>query len=476
STAICSILFGEDPNAFYPDTGNFYYQGVAPKADAEIYEFWHFLTNNVFEQSPPDADIITIGVGYQFEDWWTSGIESLAEHYGLIVVAGIGNGTDAHDPVLNPGAGANIIGVGVVDSVNTEDPISNLTHFALAYPEHSSSGPTNDERCKPDIVAPANCLAANDNEPNAYEPTGNFSSFSTPIVAGTIGLLVQKAKQDPNLSPALSPDGGNCLIKSILLNSAIKLPYWHKGRLQIDDDHTTPLDYIQGAGMLNAVGAYQQLIAGPMKPGEVLTAGWDLNQLDQVQITENIYKITLAEPADKIISTTAVWNKHYNNIYPFEPEPQKDSNLRLELWVVDPGNPSNDYLLDYSDSTIDNVEHIHTPADPNYNNYEIILSFSEMDNHTEMTPIQNYALTWNISDKQDNNSIFWYDLNADGIVDELDFTILLTNILNSKKSQRNYLLGDINADGIIDISDFKLFFEHNNRQADWYTKLEDSSL
>ena len=213
-----------------------------------------------------------------------------------------------------------------------------------------------------------------------------------------------------------------------------------------------------------------------MKPGDVLTTGWDLNQLDQIQITENIYKITLTEPADKIISTTAVWNKHYNNIYPFEPEPQKDSNLRLELWAVDPNNPDNDYLLDYSDSTIDNVEHIYTHADPNYNNYEIILSFSEIDNNTEMATIQNYALTWNISDKQDNNSIFWYDLNADGIVDELDFTILLTNILNSKKSLRNYLLGDINADGIIDISDFKLFFEHNNRQADWYTKQEDSSL
>ena len=32
STAICSILFGEDPDAFIPELGQFYYQGAAPQA------------------------------------------------------------------------------------------------------------------------------------------------------------------------------------------------------------------------------------------------------------------------------------------------------------------------------------------------------------------------------------------------------------------------------------------------------------
>ena len=467
STAICSILLGEDPDAFYPQIGKFHFQGTAPQAQADIYEFWHFLTNNVFEHVPPDADIVTIGNGIQFEDWWTRGIESLAEHYGLIVVAAIGNGTDAHDPVLYPGAGANVIGVGVVDSVNTEDIARNLAHFALAYPEHSSFGPTGNEQCKPDIVAPGNCLAADDNNPNGYEPTGNWSSFSTPIVAGTIGLLVQKAKQDPNLSPAISPEGGNCVIKAILLNSAVKLPYWHKGRLQTDDDHIAPLDHIQGAGMLNAVGAYNHLIAGPNEPGDIPTTGWDLNQLYTGQVLDNIYKITLTEPNDKYITATVVWNRHYDRTYPFEPAPIRDSNLRLELWAVDPNNSSNDYLLDYSDSNVDNVEHIYVPADPNYTNYEIVLSLNDTDDPREIALIQRYGLAWNISDKQEADSIFWYDLNADGVVNESDFTILLNNILNSTKSPEGYLLGDINADGAIDINDLKILWEHNNRQADW---------
>ncbi len=464
STAICSILLGEDPDAFNPHAGQFYYQGTAPQAQADIYEFWHFLINNVFPHSPPDADIITASFGVPREYWWTRGIESLAEHYGLIIVAGIGNGSDADDPLFYPGAAANVIGVGVVDSVNTEDLATNLAHFALAYPEHSSFGPTADGRCKPDIVAPGNCLAADNNEPNRYEPTGDWSSFSTPIVAGTVGLLVQKARQDPDFSSAVSPDGGNCVIKAILLNSATKLPYWHKGRLEIDDDHQAPLDYIQGAGMVNAVGAYKHLIAGRNRPGYVSTTGWDNNLLQKTKNPQNIYKITLTQPADKFITATVVWNRHYNNAYPFEPMPEKDANLRLELWAVDPIDPNNDYLLDYSDSSVDNVEHIYCRADANYTNYEIVLSHDPM----QIDKTQRYGLAWNVSAGYDSNSIFWYDLNADGIVNNLDFAILLTNLLNSTKSPESYLFGDINADGAIDVKDVEILIKHKDTRADWH--------
>jgi hypothetical protein len=470
STAVCSILLGEDPEAFSPLIGSFHHQGAAPGAQADIYELWHFLITNIFEHVPPDADVITLDNGIQFEDWWTNGIDALAQHYGIPVVAAIGNGIDAHDPVLYPGAGANIIGVGVIDSVDTKDPAANLGHFALAYPEHSTFGPTADDRCKPDIVAPGNCLAAVDNGNNAYEPTGNWSSFSTQIVAGTIGLLVQKAKQEPQLAPAVSSPAGNCVIKAILLNSAVKLPFWHKGRLQTDDDHTVPLDYIQGAGMLDAVGAYNHLVAGPNEPGDVPATGWDSNQLYSGQILGNVYKIRLDEPDDRHITATVAWNRHFERTYPFEPAAEKDSNLRLELWAVDPNNPANDYLLDYSDSNVDNIEHIYVPADPNYSHYEIILSMNENREPAETALIQRYALAWNISGKPDTESMFWYDLNADGIVNESDFSVLLTNILNSTKSPENYLIGDINSDGAIDIKDFNILIENNKKHTDWYVE------
>lgn len=475
STAICSILFGEDPGAFHPEIGPFYYQGAAPRAQADIFEFWHFVLSNVFTQIPPDADIITASFGSPFEHPWTRGIELLAESYGIVVVASIGNGADAHAPVFYPGAGANVIGVGVVDSVNTEDLATNLANFALAYPEHSSTGPTDNGRCKPDIVAPGNCLAAELNEPNSYDPTGNWSSFSAPVVAGAVGLLVQKARENPDLSPAVSPDGGNCVIKAILMNSATKLPYWHKGELQSDDDYISPLDYVQGAGMLNAVSAYEHLVAGLSKPGNAPTTGWDLNLLDKTQMPQNTYEIRLDEPADKFITATVIWNRHYNTEYPFEPAPEKDCNLRLELWAIDPDNPNNDYLLDYSDSSVDNVEHIHIAAKAGYTNYKIIISFSNIDDPKEPALSQRYGIAWNVQDRQETDNIFWYDINADGIVNVADFLIMLNNLSDSTKSPDSYLIGDINPNGVIDVYDFVPILDNQNRQADWLTKQEDKA-
>ena len=468
STAVCSILFGEDQDAFNQQSGQFHYEGVAPQAKADVYEFWHFLTNNVFSNQPPEADVLTADIGSQFEDWWTRGIEAMAEHHGLIVVAGIGNGSDAYDPPLYPAAGANVIGVGVVDSVKTEDLSAALANFSLAHPEHSSCGPTADKRCKPDIVAAGNCLVADANDTESYKPAGNWSSFSTPLVAGTVGLLVQKAKEDPDLKAAVSPDGGNCVIKAILLNSAAKLPFWHKGRLDKEDDHNVPLDYAQGAGLLNAAEAYRQLSAGQQGQGNVPAAGWDNNHLRKGTNKENAYSFSIAQPAGKIISLTAAWNKHYDNAYPFEAIPAKDADLRLELWGVNLAEPSKNRLLDYSDSSADNVEHIYYLADANYTQYEIVISYSDSDN-TADSETQQYGLAWNVISAASKDSILWYDLNADGVVNEADTNILIYNSLTSAKSSQNYLLGDTDGDGVIGSKDVQNLTSNKDRQAGWHT-------
>ncbi len=474
ATAICSILFGDDPAAFHAEMGQFYYAGATPQAQANIYEFEHFLLKNVGRHLPPAEDIIAAGLGSPLEDWWTRGIEAMAEHYGAVVVAGIGNGDDAYHTVLYPGAGANAIGVGVVDSVNTDNPAINLAHFALAQPGHSSFGTAGNGHSKPDIVAPGNCLAAELDEPNGYEPTGDWSSFATPIVAGAAGLLVQKAKQDPTLTLAVSPRGGNCVIKAILMNSATKLPYWHKGQLQTDDDYIAPLDQIQGAGMLNALGAYEQLTAGQMKPGDVAPAGWDLDMLTNGTRSGNAYRFALDEPNDSIITATVTWNRHYERDYPFEPIPEKDGNLRVELWAVDPADPGNDRRLDYSDSPVDNVEHIHADAHPAYTHYEVIVSFSDIDAEVEANPDQLYGMAWTVGRKQETDNIFSYDLNADGIVNDLDIIFALNNLASSDKSSDTYLMGDLNSDGEINARDLGELLNQtkNNRRADWHVERE----
>jgi hypothetical protein len=460
STAICSVLFGRDPNAYNEDLGSFFYEGVAPEAQPDIFEFWHFLINNVFPFSAPDANIITADVGYQFEDWWTRGFDAMAQHYGLTVVIGIGNGSNSSDPPLYPGAGSNVIGVGVVKSINTNDTATGLSRFALVYPEYSSEGPTSDGRSKPDIVAPGNCLAAVAGEPNLYEPTGTWSSFATPIVAGTAALLVQEASTEPNLQPAASREGGNCVIKAVLLNSATKLPYWHKGLLTKNDDHDVPLDWLQGAGMVNALAAHDQLSAGRYLPGDCPPAGWDLNKLNLNETPANTYKIRIAEPADKMISATVVWNKHFIADYPFGHETDKDADIRLEVWAVDSNDPNNNYLLDFSDSRIDNVEHIYSPADANFTEYEIIVSYSDDHDVNQPAITPPYSLAWNVAQAPARNDSLWFDLNADGIVDDLDLVALLDNVLASVEKPDSYLFGDINSDGLIDLNDIQIFFKY----------------
>ena len=44
AAAVASVLLGEDANGFAAGIGPFYYEGVAPKATADIYEFQAFCT------------------------------------------------------------------------------------------------------------------------------------------------------------------------------------------------------------------------------------------------------------------------------------------------------------------------------------------------------------------------------------------------------------------------------------------------
>ena len=423
-TAVCSILFGDDPLGAASDMDPFIYQGAMPAADGHIYELQHFVAQHVFAQEAPPVDLLAASFGAPLEAWWTRGIESLAEHQGLAFVASIGNGSNASDPPLYPGAGPNVIGVGVVSSVSADDPATSLANFALAYPEQSSRGPTDDGRCKPDLIAPGNCLIAQAESNQDYTMSGTWSSFSAPVAAGVAGLLVQTAKQDVRFDAVLSPEGGNCLLKAILMTSATKLPYWHRGRLAPDDDHDTPLDYAQGAGMVNAVRGYQLLTAGRGRPGGVAEAGWDLNRLEGNRDLGQVYRLVVEEPADKVLTVTLAWNRHYSTDYPFRRIADSDSDLRLEVWAVDSRNPGNDVLLDYSDSRVDNVEHIYVQTPLGYTSYAIVVAVSDLDNRTGSLADERYAIAWDVQDRPADESILWHDLNADGIVNSRDLAIL----------------------------------------------------
>ncbi len=469
STAVCSILAGEDSQAFTPELGHFHYQGVTPQADIEVHELWHYLTDTVLRQSAAGADVVTLSSGSDFEDWWTRGLEAMAERQGVLVVASIGNGTEASHPSLYPGASANTLGVGVVDSVQSKNPSASLAYFSLVHPEHSSCGPTSDRRCKPDLVAPGRCLVATSADANGYELSGNWSSYATPVVAGIAGLLIQTAKQDPALAAVTQPEAGSCVLKAILMNSATKLPYWHKGLVGLEDDHAVPLDFAQGAGMVNALAAYGQLTAGRSRPGPARSVGWDINRVSKTGARAQIYKIQVPDPVDQIITATLAWNRHYKPEHPFDRLTDQATDLRLELWAVDSAHPERDILLDYSDSTMDNVEHIWCRTNPQYRTYQIVAIWNDPDDDRLSLTEESYGLSWSVSAPNRDSGILWLDLNGDGVVNELDCAVLVQNERTILRSPGQYAIGDINGDGTIDDKDLRILAASTRRQAEWYT-------
>lgn len=379
ATSIGSILIGFDPNATLTSDNKSTYQGIVPQAQLNVFEFWHFVTEYVFFQTNPEVDVITMSLGSAFDDWWSRGIEAMAQNFGLLVVAGIGNGTEAFDPPLYPAAAANVLGVGVIDSVTSPN---DLILFTLPDANHSSAGPTDDARCKPDIVAGGNYFAAVAGEPNLYELTGDYSSYAAPVVAGVAGLMIQKAKSDPNLLEAISTAGGNCLLKSILMTTTTKLPGWHKGTNDEADDNEYPLDFNQGSGMLNAQSALRLLTT----PDQ-----WDNNILQAD--SQNAYPINLNEQRNGFLTATLVWNRLYENKYPFEPLPAEDVDFRLELWAVDSNEPNESVLVDFSDSPVDNVEHIYFQLNDKFDDYELVVTTAEPQQSGKPS---RYALSWQV--------------------------------------------------------------------------------
>ncbi len=448
ATAIGAILAGADPNGFHAEAGRFQYRGAAPEAETHVYEFWRFLVNYIYGGKQLDSDVLTFSLGLAFEDWWTRGIDNLIEETGLITVAGVGNGTEAYDPLLYPGSNANVIGVGVLDSAAPAFLASGLNKFSLPLPTHSSTGPTSDARSKPDIVAPGNCLVPTANSENEYDISGDYTSFAAPVVSGSAALLVQKAKTTPRLQAALANNNGNCVIKAILLTSADKLPGWHKGEQTEDDDHDVPLDRAQGAGAINAVAAADLLDAGQGKPtAAVSAAGWDNNKIGSNELAEMAYAFKIDKPdAKQFITATLAWNFAYQNEYPFTKSPDQ-SDLRMELWTGD-GNDKW-HMIDHSDSKTDNAEHIYYPVDPNHTNYELVVMSNGQNKKS-----QKYAIAWNVATPE-SKTVYWYDLNGDGKIDIVDLGIAIEN-LTADDSEDRSSIGDVNLDGVIDINDLKL--------------------
>lgn len=476
ATMIAGILFGYDEQAALDGLGAFFYRGIVPDAAAHVYEANWFIYKQAANVSSPtlNDDVLSISWGTDAADritmWWQWGIDALVERDSSVIVAGCGNGTGGFTGISKPSWGYNVISVGTARNLG-QFP-DNLRYAGPPAAQDSSFGPTNDDRCKPDLIACGFSLGPSADSLSEYchdRQSKSFSSFAAPQVAGVAALLVDAARQN------MIPDGDDPrVIKALLLNGAQKLLGWHKGLVDPDDDAAVPLDYQQGAGLVNAMASYQQLMAGVSDdPAGQENAGWDLNVLSldpNESESARVYFLPGKLLAGRWLRATLCWYLSYEIRGIYRPLPLND--LRLELWAVNEWGQL-ETLLDYSDSPLDNVEHIYFQNPSEQNVALVVRGGVAPENYTSGS--ETFALAFCEEPLTWQGDQLAGDLNLDGLVNQEDITQLLLYWRASQTEsvagdpQKEYSAGDINFDGAIDLSDLQTLLQQWQQRSPWHS-------
>jgi hypothetical protein len=240
------------------------------------------------------------------------------------------------------------------------------------------------------------------------------TSFAAPAVSGVANRLIQYGNTlGGNSAAATDPR----TIKAVLLNSATKLPGWGQGAVyggtagltgSLTGGVTTvtqPLDPLQGAGLLNANGAYLQLAAGKqiatiqqtglgsiINPTVALT-GWDFNTV-KLSLT-NFYQ--LSSQAAGTLSITLDWYRDVGG-------PQGGTNnvlgmANLGLSLINSANSSytTTQLVAQSISTVDNIQHLWFTNVPSAY-YEFGVSYNGYASQGGATPTyEPYSVAWSFT-------------------------------------------------------------------------------
>lgn len=477
ASMIAGIILGDHQWAYYDLLGGFHYRGMLPQATVDVYETNWFIYQRVLPPAeiPVDNDVLSISWGTDSNDavtmWWQRGIDALAVRDKCVVVAGCGNGTDEFHSISKPSWGCNVISVGTARSLGTFP--DSLCYLGPPAGQISSSGPTEDGRAKPDIIAPGLTLGPSGQSAGAYDCDRagfGYSSFAAPQVAGAAALLIDAARQN-NIDGADDPR----LVKALLLNGADKLVGWHKGNCDPNDDHDVPLDYRQGAGLVNVLNSYRQLMAGRHESvGAAGNVGWDLARLcldPNEPDAERRYYMAAPLRRGTYFKATLSWYRRYEQNLLFSALPLE--MIALELWSVDEQGRLVE-LLDYSASRRDNLQHIYYQCQRDQQVALVVRA--EGGSADGQVAYETCALAYCVEEDNWRGDQLAGDFNADGIVNIIDLEEMLQgwsayNVASVNEvaiTETSHMAGDLNGDGRLDVQDFTLFAEQWKRQSDWY--------
>jgi hypothetical protein len=247
--------------------------------------------------------------------------------------------------------------------------------------KESALGPTRLDvpgRGKPDILAPL-----------------HTTSQATPTVSSAVVLLLESAIQQDK-PRATKP----YVIKSVLLTGAKKLRPSKNPNAKIDwafgEAHPAaqrrqlPLDFRQGAGMLQVDRSYAILQQPEAAPGAVAgSMGWSRDSVAESQSRD--YAFTLDRP--QTFAATLVWHRHIAK-YGL-PDVAVINNLDLYLYrgpLDSTGNERGEPLA-CSVSEIDNVEHIYVP-ELGAGNYLLSVVGKDVQAIAGRDAAESYGLSW----------------------------------------------------------------------------------
>jgi len=170
-----------------------------------------------------------------------------------------------------------------------------------------------------------------------------FTSMASPAVASVATLLLDAIRPD-------YPDADDPrVVKAIMLSAASKqnLPGWRR------QNTSRPYDEVHGAGQLNLLHAYHILAGARQTPSTTEKRpllGWDRGVSDEIQPAR--YFFTLLPGEWGTISATITWHRSISEDY------STSSLADLNLHLRHASGFTAGAVVDESNSTIDNVEHL----------------------------------------------------------------------------------------------------------------------
>lgn len=342
-------------------------------------------------------------------------IDYLIDEYELTTVVGLENGTvgNPHPTLDNLLAHSyNAIVVGRSSGLHAVGPTANFY------------GPG---RTRPMIVS-----------------SQDFSvSAATAIVSGAATILHEAVSG--TLADRSEP------MRAILLAGATKdefIDFVDPGTGLVDPWNRTtsrPLDNILGAGRLNVFNNYLitqggQFIGSTGTPTPIDSYGWDYHTVSTA--SDRSYEIEIPEGSTATeLSVILTWNVDVNSVN-FSGQTLADLSLTLR--------DSTNAIIELSDSSVDNTEHIYIGADQDVTFLEPGTYTLEVSADGFIT--QDYGLAWRTSTLFDEASA---DFDEDGDVDGSDYLIWqrgLGLLLGASHGD-----GDADGDGDVDNADLAIF-------------------